>query len=109
MHFLLLFKVSMKFNKEEVFPGTTVKLSLKASPGSVFAISAVDKSVHFLGNANDISRGQVRHSLGSLTNDAKWHFLYQGRAFICFIHCIYAIVQNVLYQLNFFLLHSRIY
>ena len=52
----------MTFNKEEVFPGTKVKLSLKASPGSVFAISAVDKSVHFLGNANDIGRGQVRHS-----------------------------------------------
>ena len=52
----------MTFNKEEVFPGTKVKLSLKASPGSVFAISAVDKSVHFLGNANDIERGQVRHS-----------------------------------------------
>ena len=52
----------MKFSKEEVFPGTKVKLSLKASPGSVFAISAVDKSVHFLGNANDISRGQVRHN-----------------------------------------------
>ena len=65
LHFFLLFKVSMKFNKEEVFPGTKVKLSLKASPGSVFAISAVDKSVHFLGNANDISRGQVRHSLES--------------------------------------------
>ena len=52
----------MTFNKEEVFPGTKVKLSLKASPGSVFAISAVDKSVHFLGNANDIGRGQVKYN-----------------------------------------------
>ena len=51
----------MKFNEEEVFPGTKVKLSLKASPGSLFAISAVDKSVHFLGNANDISRSRVRY------------------------------------------------
>lgn len=50
----------MKFNKEEVFPGSKVKLSLKASPGSIFAISAVDKSVHFLANANDVSRDQVR-------------------------------------------------
>ena len=49
----------MTFNKEEVFPGTKVKLSLKASPGSVFAISAVDKSVHFLGDANDVGKGQV--------------------------------------------------
>ena len=52
----------MMFNEEEVFPGTKVKLSLKASPGSVFAISAIDKSVHFLGNANDIGRGQVKYS-----------------------------------------------
>ena len=50
----------MKFNEEEVFPGEKVKLTLKASPGSVFAISAVDKSVHFLANANEISRDQVR-------------------------------------------------
>ena len=49
----------MKFSEEEVFPGAKVKLSLKASPGSMFAISAVDKSVHFMGNANDISRGGV--------------------------------------------------
>ena len=50
----------MKFNKKEVFPGTKVELSLKASPGSVFAISAVDKSVHFMANANGIRRGQVK-------------------------------------------------
>ena len=60
----------MKFAKGEVFPGTKVKLSLKASPGSRFAISAVDKSVHFLANANDIKTSQV--SAFTITQD----FLY---------------------------------
>ena len=49
----------MKFSEEQVFPGTKVNLTLKASPGSRFAISAVDKSVHFLRDANDLKAGQV--------------------------------------------------
>ncbi|XP_065060175.1 alpha-1-macroglobulin-like isoform X3 [Rhopilema esculentum] len=81
-------KVTMKFSEEEVLPGTKVQLSLKASPGSIFAISAVDKSVHFLANANEVKTSQVSQILkdldvgpGHLDNNQRcgsgyywWHY-----------------------------------
>eukprot|EP00794_Sanderia_malayensis_P009949 gene9949-10969_t len=59
-------KVSMEFSEKQVFPGTKVKLTLKASPGSNFAITAVDKSIHFLRESNDIKPGQVEQLIKNL-------------------------------------------
>ncbi len=56
----------MKFSEKQVFPGTKVNLTLKASPGSNFAIGAVDKSVHFLRDANDVKAGEVRNTDGKI-------------------------------------------
>ncbi|VDI72534.1 Hypothetical predicted protein [Mytilus galloprovincialis] len=48
-------KVTMKFDQEVVEPGNQVKLEVKADPGSLVNIVAVDKSILLLGNANDIT------------------------------------------------------
>lgn len=49
----------MKFDKEVVEPGNQVKLEVKADPGSLVNIVAVDKSILLLGNANDITANNV--------------------------------------------------
>ena len=49
----------MNFDQNEVEPGSETKLILSATPGSRFAIVAVDKSVHFLRKGNDLRPAQV--------------------------------------------------
>lgn len=49
----------MKFDKDVVEPGNQVKLEVKADPGSMVNIVAVDKSILLLGNANDITVSNV--------------------------------------------------
>ena len=52
----------MEFSKEEVRPGGALKLKLRAAPNSKIAVTAVDKSVHFLADGNDLKPNDVRNS-----------------------------------------------
>ena len=49
----------MKFEYDEVRPGHSLKLKLKAAPNSKMAVTAVDKSIHFLADGNDLKREEV--------------------------------------------------
>lgn len=49
----------MKFEFDEVKPGASLKLKLKAAPNSRVAVTAVDKSVHFLAKGNDLKEKDV--------------------------------------------------
>ena len=49
----------MKFDQEEVRPGNTVKLTVKGAPQSRIAVAAVDKSIHFLADGNDVKIKEV--------------------------------------------------
>lgn len=49
----------MEFDKKIVESGQAVNLKVKADPGSLVNILAVDKSVLLLGNANDITANNV--------------------------------------------------
>lgn len=49
----------MKFEFDEVRPGEALKLKLKAAPNSKIAVTAVDKSVHFLAKGNDLKEDDV--------------------------------------------------
>ncbi|VDI12904.1 Hypothetical predicted protein [Mytilus galloprovincialis] len=60
-------KVTMKFDKDVVEPGNQVKLEVKADPGSMVNIVAVDKSILLLGNANDITVSNVLTELQRFT------------------------------------------
>ncbi|XP_071165262.1 CD109 antigen-like [Mytilus edulis] len=60
-------KVTMKFDKDVVEPGNQVKLEVKADPGSLVNIVAVDKSILLLGNANDITANNVLTELQRFT------------------------------------------
>ena len=48
-------RVSTSWNKERVFPGSDVTLTVRAKAGSLCALSATDKSVNLLGNKNSIT------------------------------------------------------
>jgi Alpha-2-macroglobulin family N-terminal region. len=50
----------MRFSEDEVRPGESLKLHLKAAPNSKVAITAVDTSIHFLAKGNDIKQKDVR-------------------------------------------------
>ena len=52
----------MRFSEDEVRPGESLKLHLKAAPNSKVAITAVDTSIHFLAKGNDIKQKDVRFS-----------------------------------------------
>lgn len=49
----------MNFEFDEVKPGEGLKLKLKAAPNSKMAVTAVDKSVHFLAKGNDLKEDDV--------------------------------------------------
>ncbi|XP_076095335.1 CD109 antigen-like [Mytilus galloprovincialis] len=61
-------KVTMEFDKKTVEPGQAVNLKVKADPGSLVNILAVDKSVLLLGNANDITANNVLTKLQGFTS-----------------------------------------
>ncbi|CAC5405668.1 CD109 [Mytilus coruscus] len=61
-------KVTMKFDQKLVEPGQTVNLVVKADPGSLVNILAVDKSVLLLGNANDVTANNVLTKLQRFTH-----------------------------------------
>ncbi|XP_052104443.1 CD109 antigen-like isoform X2 [Mytilus californianus] len=61
-------KVTMKFDKKVVEPGNPVILEVKADPGSLVNILAVDKSVLLLGSANDITANNVLKELQRFKN-----------------------------------------
>ncbi|XP_063427336.1 C3 and PZP-like alpha-2-macroglobulin domain-containing protein 8 [Mytilus trossulus] len=61
-------KVTMEFDKKIVEPGQPVNLVVKADPGSLVNILAVDKSVLLLGNANDITANNVLTKLKGFTS-----------------------------------------
>ncbi|XP_066919557.1 alpha-1-macroglobulin-like isoform X3 [Clytia hemisphaerica] len=48
--------VSIKFTSDEVKPGRSVQLNLKAAPNSKVAVTAVDTSIHFLAKGNDLKQ-----------------------------------------------------
>lgn len=50
----------MAFSSDEKKPGEKVGLILKAEPGSLFAIAAVDKSILLMASNNDVNKEQVR-------------------------------------------------
>lgn len=52
----------MSFKESVSKPGDDVELVLKASPGSKFAVSAVDQSVLLMADSNDIKGSQVYQS-----------------------------------------------
>ncbi|XP_066921586.1 alpha-2-macroglobulin-like isoform X2 [Clytia hemisphaerica] len=56
-------KVSMSFKDSEKKPGSQVELLLKASPGSKFAVSAVDESIRLMAQTNDIKEEQLNSVL----------------------------------------------
>ncbi|VDI12906.1 CD109 antigen [Mytilus galloprovincialis] len=60
--------VTMEFDKKIVEPGQAVNLKVKADPGSLVNILAVDKSVLLLGNANDITANNVLTKLQGFTS-----------------------------------------
>ncbi|CAC5405666.1 CD109 [Mytilus coruscus] len=60
-------KMTMKFDKKVVKPGNPVKLEVKADPGSLVNILAVDKSILLLKNANDITANNVLKELQRFT------------------------------------------
>ena len=49
----------LTFSESEVKPASNVSITLQAAPGSRFALSAVDKSVHLLGQSNDLRPNSV--------------------------------------------------
>ena len=49
----------MSFKESVARPGDDVELVLKASPGSKFAVSAVDQSILLMAKSNDIKENQV--------------------------------------------------
>ncbi|XP_057308923.1 pregnancy zone protein-like isoform X2 [Hydractinia symbiolongicarpus] len=61
IHFKMSFKnkVSLSFSDNQKMPGGKVKLTLKATAGSKFALSAVDRSVQLLGASFDLREGQI--------------------------------------------------
>ncbi|XP_028400036.1 pregnancy zone protein-like isoform X5 [Dendronephthya gigantea] len=52
-------QVSVDFADKQKRPGEKTKMIIKAKPGSRIAISALDKSVLFLRNANDFKKSEV--------------------------------------------------
>ena len=53
----------MKFNQAEIRPGFPVKLTVRAAPSSRIAVAAVDKSIHFLAQGNDVKSEEVSNHL----------------------------------------------
>ena len=51
----------MSFVEAQKKPGEKVSIQLTATPGSRFALSAVDKSVQLLGGSNDLKPDRVRY------------------------------------------------
>lgn len=51
--------VSMEFSEEEVRPGNSLKLKLKAAPNSKVAVTAVDQSVYFLADSNNLKQNDI--------------------------------------------------
>ena len=49
----------MKFDQAEVRPGSPVKLTVKGAPSSRIAVAAIDKSIHFLAQGNDVKVKEV--------------------------------------------------
>jgi hypothetical protein len=62
--------------EKQTKPGDKTKIIMKAKPGSRVAISALDKSVLLLRNANEIKKSKVRNnlieSLANTTATATW-------------------------------------
>ena len=48
--------------EKQTKPGEKTKIIMKAKPGSRVAISALDKSVLLLRNANEIKKSKVRNN-----------------------------------------------
>ena len=53
-------QVSVDFSEKQKRPGEKTKIVMKAKPGSHVAISALDKSVLLLKNADDLKKSKVR-------------------------------------------------
>ncbi len=52
-------QVKMAFSKERALPGSTLRMGLEASPGSLCAIRAVDRSVLLLKPEAELSMAEV--------------------------------------------------
>ena len=52
----------MSFRNTVSRPGDDVELVLEATPGSKFAVSAVDSSIRLMGETNDIKENQVQNN-----------------------------------------------
>ncbi|DAA29270.1 ovostatin 2 precursor [Bos taurus] len=68
-------KVSIKFSKEQGLPGSSTDLHLQASPDSVCALRAVDKSVLLLKSEQQLSAESVYNML---PNTELYGYFYRG-------------------------------
>ena len=59
VNYLCFKQVSLKFNKKEAKPADNVTVTVKAHPGSMVNLLAVDQSVLLLKGGNDITQEQV--------------------------------------------------
>ncbi|XP_057303118.1 alpha-1-macroglobulin-like [Hydractinia symbiolongicarpus] len=73
IHFEMSFenKVSLSFSDNKKKPGEKVKLTLKGTAGSKFALSAVDRSVQLLGAASDLREKQILDILNEQDVDGQ--------------------------------------
>ncbi|XP_063414101.1 CD109 antigen-like isoform X2 [Mytilus trossulus] len=72
-------KVSLKFMKDEVLPGSNMLVDLQADPKSQINVLAVDKSVLLLKTGNDISEDQITKELQSYDNAGGGYYPYYAR------------------------------
>ncbi|ELR54446.1 Ovostatin-like protein 2, partial [Bos mutus] len=68
-------KVSIKFSKEQGLPGSSTDLHLQASPDSVCALRAVDKSILLLKSEQQLSAESVYNML---PNTELYGYFYRG-------------------------------
>jgi len=65
-------KVNIGLDLDEVKPGNQIKLIMKAAPRSRFAITAVDKSIHFLAKGNDLKKKDLTEARERLDISPGW-------------------------------------
>ena len=70
------FQVSMSFDKARGKPGDDVKMSLKASPSSLCAFGAVDKSVYLKGGNNQLSQKTLTNMISHYSLSEYTGYVY---------------------------------
>merc|ERR1739838_260315 len=68
---------------ERKMPGQDVKIGLQASSDSLCALGLVDKSVHFLGGKDQLSKDKVFEGLEKIDNFDRYEYNYPGEDEYC--------------------------